>query len=128
MYCLAYTRLSLCTAALIFYTVVWLPLLQLKKSLIRFIFPQAVESSYELRLSAARFGDLQRWRRRLSCCKEEEEEEGAMCSICLVGIEEEEAVSQLLRCRHIFHWGCMEEWLERCQFTCPLCRSHLFSH
>nr|GEY52270.1 RING-H2 finger protein ATL18 [Tanacetum cinerariifolium] len=47
------------------------------------------------------------------------------CSMCLAEFRDEDVVSQLNRCRHVFHAGCIEGWLDRDQFTCPLCRSTL---
>ncbi|KAK4398923.1 RING-H2 finger protein ATL18 [Sesamum angolense] len=46
-----------------------------------------------------------------------------MCSICLMEFEKVDLVNKLPRCGHLFHMECMEKWLDRCQFTCPLCRS-----
>lgn len=43
------------------------------------------------------------------------------CSICLMGFGEDSSVN-VLACRHIFHVGCLDEWLKRAQ-NCPLCRS-----
>lgn len=42
------------------------------------------------------------------------------CSICLELIQREEWSIQL-RCLHLFHRVCLEEWLFH-QITCPLCR------
>lgn len=47
------------------------------------------------------------------------------CSICLAEFQDEDIVSQLSRCRHVFHTCCIESWLHQDQFTCPLCRSNL---
>ncbi|KAG5626029.1 hypothetical protein H5410_011247 [Solanum commersonii] len=68
-----------------------------------------------LNLPASRFLDLD----MSSSCIDE------TCSICLVEFEKEHVVCQLPRCNHVFHMDCIEKWLERCQFTCPLCRSLL---
>jgi hypothetical protein len=67
-------------------------------------------------LPVARFDDL-----------DEDEDQDEICSICLVEFEGEDAVSKLRRCEHVFHFNCIEQWLERNQFSCPLCRSLLFS-
>ncbi|XP_021773494.1 RING-H2 finger protein ATL79-like [Chenopodium quinoa] len=45
------------------------------------------------------------------------------CSVCLVEFESEDFVSKLSKCGHVFHMACIEKWVERNQFTCPLCRS-----
>ncbi|KAL2244952.1 UNVERIFIED_CONTAM: RING-H2 finger protein ATL18 [Sesamum indicum] len=50
-----------------------------------------------------------------------------MCSICLMEFEKVDLVNKLPRCGHLFHMECMEKWLDRCQFTCPLCRSLVLS-
>ncbi|KAI3793524.1 hypothetical protein L1987_36143 [Smallanthus sonchifolius] len=47
------------------------------------------------------------------------------CSICLAEFQGDDTVSQLSKCRHVFHACCIERWLSRDQFTCPLCRSNL---
>ena len=47
------------------------------------------------------------------------------CSICLVEFEREDLVSLPSKCGHVFHTVCIDKWLERNNFTCPLCRSLL---
>uniref|UniRef100_A0A0E0LPY4 RING-type domain-containing protein n=1 Tax=Oryza punctata TaxID=4537 RepID=A0A0E0LPY4_ORYPU len=50
---------------------------------------------------------------------------GEECVVCLSGIEEGDEVREL-RCRHLFHRGCLDRWLsERPPATCPLCRCRL---
>ncbi|CAN6904053.1 unnamed protein product [Brassica oleracea] len=66
-------------------------------------------------LTSVKFGD-----------KEKEEEE-ICCSICLMDYEDEDAVTHLPRCNHLFHVHCIEHWLLRGSLTCPLCRSFVFS-
>lgn len=44
------------------------------------------------------------------------------CVFCLCDVEEGEEVRDLI-CRHLFHRGCLDRWLEFGQATCPLCRS-----
>ncbi|XP_030539517.1 RING-H2 finger protein ATL18-like [Rhodamnia argentea] len=127
MYCLVYAQSGVSTALLIFYTCMWLPLMQLRRAISRvraFISckyePQ--ESSCSFQLPVGRFQDLQK-------PFGEEEEEGdheKTCSICLVDYEGEDLVSKLHRCGHVFHLDCIERWLERSQFTCPLCRKLVF--
>ncbi|CAN1796359.1 E3 ubiquitin-protein ligase RHA2B [Linum perenne] len=46
------------------------------------------------------------------------------CVVCLCGLSEGELVREL-DCRHVFHKGCLDGWLRRCNFTCPICRSPL---
>uniref|UniRef100_A0A3Q7ENT6 RING-type domain-containing protein n=1 Tax=Solanum lycopersicum TaxID=4081 RepID=A0A3Q7ENT6_SOLLC len=119
------------TITIMFCTCVYMPFLQLKHT-IRTIFAKFIirvhlylqpckgdlleDSSCKLNLPASRFLDLDNM---LSSCIEE------TCSICLVEFEKEHVVCQLPRCNHVFHIDCIEKWLERCQFTCPLCRSLL---
>ncbi|KAH0864830.1 hypothetical protein HID58_082041 [Brassica napus] len=67
-------------------------------------------------LTSVKFGD-----------KEKKEEEEICCSICLMDYEDEDAVTHLPRCNHLFHVHCIEPWLLRGSLTCPLCRSFVFS-
>ncbi|XP_021297590.1 RING-H2 finger protein ATL18 [Herrania umbratica] len=123
----------LCTAALIFYTCIWIPFLQLKRDLLRllgFAFPwYGAEESCQVNvcLPVARFEDF-----KLSNCSRgrtaDNGEVEEVCSICLVEFEKEDVVSQLHKCRHVFHMNCIEKWLDHDQFTCPLCRSFLFDN
>ncbi|KAF0907588.1 hypothetical protein E2562_018395 [Oryza meyeriana var. granulata] len=49
------------------------------------------------------------------------------CVVCLSGIEEGDEVREL-RCRHLFHRGCLDQWLvARPPATCPLCRCRLLT-
>lgn len=119
------------TLTIIFYTCVYIPFLQLKQTIrkiakfIRVYFylqpcndDLLEDSSCRLILPASRFLDLN----MSSSCNGHIDE---TCSICLVEFEKEHVVCQLPRCNHVFHTECIEKWLERCQFTCPLCRSFL---
>ncbi|KAL8458559.1 hypothetical protein ACS0TY_036180 [Phlomoides rotata] len=72
-----------------------------------------VSEEWELDLSLSRFRDL----------KSSEDGEEEVCAVCLLEFEGEDKVNELGRCGHVFHVGCLEKWLDRCQFTCPLCRS-----
>lgn len=49
------------------------------------------------------------------------------CSICLAEFESEDLVSQPPKCSHVFHTDCIDKWVERNNFTCPLCRSLLLN-
>ncbi|KAK8562681.1 hypothetical protein V6N13_018747 [Hibiscus sabdariffa] len=111
-------------AALVFYTCVWIPFLQFKRhvsSLLVFVFPwYQPEQSFQTIdacLPVARFEDL-----KLS----DGEDDAAVCSICLAEFDDEDVVSQIQKCGHVFHMNCIEKWMERDHFTCPLCRSFLF--
>ncbi|XP_042394145.1 brassinosteroid-responsive RING protein 1-like [Zingiber officinale] len=52
---------------------------------------------------------------------------GSGCAICLCEFEQGEAVRKLSDCRHVFHRGCLDRWVEHGRSTCPLCRAPLFS-
>ncbi|KAK4378879.1 hypothetical protein RND71_000741 [Anisodus tanguticus] len=77
-----------------------------------------VPTCCELSLPATTFADVFR-----SSVGDGEVEES--CSICLMEYEKENVVCELPRCKHVFHMECIERWVERSQFTCPLCRSLL---
>uniref|UniRef100_A0A1D1YXJ1 Putative E3 ubiquitin-protein ligase RHA2B n=1 Tax=Anthurium amnicola TaxID=1678845 RepID=A0A1D1YXJ1_9ARAE len=46
------------------------------------------------------------------------------CVFCLCEVEEGEEIREL-GCRHLFHRGCLDRWLEHGRATCPLCRGPL---
>ena len=50
-------------------------------------------------------------------------EEPPICSICLNNIIEGEEI-EILICRHLFHYKCIEEWLKN-KKECPFCRKKL---
>jgi len=54
-----------------------------------------------------------------------DDEEGELCAICLVPFDEEELLMRL-PCKHLFHWDCVEPWLQK-NGTCPQCRKHVVS-
>ncbi|CAL0300461.1 unnamed protein product [Lupinus luteus] len=116
---------------IVFYTCIWIPLMQLKRALTSmFSFHDnkclSEESEFPQipTLPVARYEDL-----RNHCCEggEENRRKDEICSICLVQFEGEDAVSKLKRCGHVFHVNCIEQWLDRGQFSCPFCRSLLVS-
>ncbi|XP_020585722.1 E3 ubiquitin-protein ligase RHA1B-like [Phalaenopsis equestris] len=47
------------------------------------------------------------------------------CAVCLLEFEEREEVRWLSNCRHVFHRGCLDRWVDHDQRTCPLCRTQL---
>ena len=125
MISLALGRGSMCMATIVFYTCVWIPLCQLKMAIESMIGllsgwtcqPLTTESApWEVKLPICRFKELQR--------RGGMEEE--ICSVCLAEFTGDDLVSQLYRCSHLFHVECIENWLHRDHFTCPLCRSFLF--
>ncbi|CAN4111020.1 unnamed protein product [Withania somnifera] len=114
-----------------FYTCIYIPFLQLKnaiRKIVKFIrvylYLQPCkddlieDSDCRLILPASRFLHLD-----MSSSSHGHVDE--TCTICLVEFENEHVVCQLPRCKHVFHMECIERWLKRCQFTCPLCRSLL---
>ncbi|KAE9448673.1 hypothetical protein C3L33_19419, partial [Rhododendron williamsianum] len=46
---------------------------------------------------------------------------GLECVVCLSKFEDVEILRLLPKCKHAFHIGCIDEWLEK-HSTCPLCR------
>ncbi|KAI8553852.1 hypothetical protein RHMOL_Rhmol05G0048100 [Rhododendron molle] len=134
---------SLWTLTLILYTCIWIPFLQMKSLLdeilgIHNIFrPRDVACRDEGHmwspdLPVARFEDLDYPRSRSSSSNNDNDNDSVdddcdrrelMCSVCLVEFGGEDAVSQLPHCGHVFHEECIQSWLDRNHFTCPLCRS-----
>jgi hypothetical protein len=45
------------------------------------------------------------------------------CMVCLGDFEENDDV-RILPCRHVFHLGCIDEWLKRCT-DCPICKDNV---
>ncbi|PWA77093.1 zinc finger, RING/FYVE/PHD-type [Artemisia annua] len=138
MICLVYDGYGASTATLVFFTCIWVPFVQSKNAFYKIIsilmtmffdlehrhqdsndhyFPNI----YHLR--ALLFRDLATIEDNGNASRVVDE----VCSICLVEFEEEDEVSQLDKCRHVFHSCCIERWLERDHFTCPLCRSNLLN-
>ncbi|KAL0847834.1 hypothetical protein Bca101_021081 [Brassica carinata] len=113
MISLFFPRSPLCTLAIVFYTYVCIPLGKLKKQCgdVR-----SHDDDEGYNLTSVMFRD-----------KEKKEDEEICCSICLVDYEDEDAVTHLPRCNHLFHVHCIEPWLLRGTLTCPLCRSFVFS-
>lgn len=126
MNCLVICQSRWWIVTIVLYTCVFIPLKQIKSSLanmfgliLMFFFTcESKEREFQEipSLPVARFQDLK---------GDKDEEE--ICSICLVEFEGEDAVSKLRKCEHLFHFNCIEQWLERNKFSCPLCRSFLFS-
>ncbi|KAJ0239908.1 hypothetical protein HA466_0226240 [Hirschfeldia incana] len=114
MISLLFPQSPLCTVAIVFYTYVCLPLGKLKKQC------GEARSHYDdddgYNLTSVMFRD-----------KEKKKGAEICCSICLMDYEDEDAVTHLPRCNHLFHVHCIEPWLLRGSLTCPLCRSFVFS-
>ncbi|KAM1212037.1 hypothetical protein TB2_003568 [Malus domestica] len=128
MICLMASQ-SMGMATIFFYTCFWIPFHQMKKFLARlfsgvifFTNFQQQEEEDCMSLSVARFQDLQAHGTK-RCAQVLEE----TCSVCLVDFEEEDLVSQLGKCGHVFHVDCIERWIESSHFSCPICRSLFFN-
>ncbi|XP_062190092.1 E3 ubiquitin-protein ligase At1g63170-like [Phragmites australis] len=84
----------------------------------------SVESKHAI--SELRVAQYSKRRRSYGGC-DEEEEPAVECVFCLSGIEEGEEIREL-RCRHLFHRGCLDRWLmARPLATCPLCRCRILT-
>lgn len=47
------------------------------------------------------------------------------CRVCLERLEMTDEVRRLGNCAHAFHTGCIDQWIDVGEATCPLCRSSL---
>ncbi|EPS71290.1 hypothetical protein M569_03468, partial [Genlisea aurea] len=45
------------------------------------------------------------------------------CAVCLYEFGGDDEIRRLRNCRHIFHRGCLDSWMDHDQKTCPLCRT-----
>lgn len=45
------------------------------------------------------------------------------CTICLCEYEEDEEISIIKTCKHLFHTNCIKKWLVECNHKCPVCRN-----
>ncbi|XAR74015.1 hypothetical protein NMG60_11008166 [Bertholletia excelsa] len=112
------------TVTIIFFTCVLIPFFQIKKAVFQligsfFTSENDFATSHQGICSAdllpvARYDDLN------SCPGGVEAE---TCSICLAEYQKEDRVSKLPKCGHVFHNGCIQDWMDRDHLTCPLCRS-----
>lgn len=46
----------------------------------------------------------------------------ARCLVCLCDFEEDEEARNLVKCGHLFHRECIDQWLTTGRNSCPLCR------
>ncbi|KAL9673025.1 hypothetical protein QQ045_029278 [Rhodiola kirilowii] len=110
---------------------IWILIIHLKNALhlaLNFIFyphdflrPSAHDHDYNLcDLPSAKF-------REVAAKHSSDSDADDCCSVCLVEFDGEDEVSKLSGCGHVFHGECIRGWIERDRFTCPLCRSLLFS-
>ncbi|KAK3642353.1 hypothetical protein LTR22_016168 [Elasticomyces elasticus] len=49
-------------------------------------------------------------------------ESGQRCLVCLCDFEEKEVCRKLVKCSHLFHKECIDQWLTQGRNSCPLCR------
>ncbi|KAJ5814426.1 uncharacterized protein N7503_001176 [Penicillium pulvis] len=49
-------------------------------------------------------------------------QDGERCLICLSDYEVAEEVRELVKCKHVFHRDCIDQWLTTGRNSCPLCR------
>ncbi len=114
----------------IFSCIMLIPVLRIKNDLLKFvqsfIFFSTIHHEYYdwheeqtclLDLPIIRFGDIQARRHRSI---------DETCFVCSVDYENEDVVSQLSRCKHVFHTSCLQKELQRNQFSCPFCRNPAF--
>ncbi|KAF1939973.1 hypothetical protein EJ02DRAFT_351054 [Clathrospora elynae] len=47
---------------------------------------------------------------------------GARCLVCLCDFEADEEARKLVKCEHVFHKICIDQWLTTGRNSCPLCR------
>ncbi|KAK5145473.1 hypothetical protein LTR04_001288 [Oleoguttula sp. CCFEE 6159] len=47
---------------------------------------------------------------------------GQRCLVCLCDFEKEEEARRLVKCGHLFHRECIDQWLTTGRNSCPLCR------
>ncbi|KAK6915875.1 Zinc finger, RING-type [Dillenia turbinata] len=137
MISLIYTHPGFGIATLILYTCIWNPFVQIKKALVGFLGFQLklAMMSWPLRSNDELLADG--GKSFCSCSLNELPAEkfqdikvlddGRSCSICLTEFEDEDMVTQLSKCRHVFHLDCIQKWIHVDKFTCPICRSFLLS-
>ncbi|CAD5172025.1 unnamed protein product [Musa acuminata subsp. malaccensis] len=50
------------------------------------------------------------------------------CAVCLSEVGRQDSVWELRNCRHVFHHGCLDRWLDHDEhLSCPLCRAPLLA-
>jgi len=47
------------------------------------------------------------------------------CSICLKEFFGAEVVFELVNCKHLYHFHCINEWLKN-EKICPICKKYVF--
>ncbi|KAA0047798.1 RING-H2 finger protein ATL18-like [Cucumis melo var. makuwa] len=100
---------------LFFSTFLWIPLFRMKQAILG-----VVATVFGLPSSPQHGTDL-------VVVRSYDEDHGGsseeICSICLTEFgRSEDSVCKLPNCEHLFHFNCIQEWIDRNRFTCPLCR------
>ncbi|KAK1431428.1 hypothetical protein QVD17_07887 [Tagetes erecta] len=145
MICLIYDGYGASTATLVFITCIWVPFVRFKNALFK------ITSIIMMSLHLQRRHDHDSNHGHNDICwnvfpnihhlptlsfhdgvfKGDGGADGKMmddiCSICLFEFGDEDQVSQLGPCHHVFHKSCIVRWLDHGHFTCPLCRSNLLN-
>jgi hypothetical protein len=49
-------------------------------------------------------------------------ESGQRCLVCLCDFEAKDVARKLVKCNHLFHRECIDQWLTTGRNSCPLCR------
>lgn len=63
-----------------------------------------------------------KYEKKTSPSPEEEEDSGNECPVCLTAFVDGEEVRQLMTCKHMFHFSCIDKWLSS-KSSCPVCRA-----
>ncbi|KAL9993477.1 putative transcription factor C2H2 family [Helianthus debilis subsp. tardiflorus] len=87
----------------------WMTPMQLGDDANRMFRVSGIDKTVIESLPVFRFSTLKGWRN------------GLECSICLSRFEDVEVLRLLPKCKHAFHIGCVDKWLES-HSGCPLCR------
>lgn len=137
MICLMDGGSGLSIATIVFYTCVWIPVKQMKQAILDLfssIFQQLIHHGTKIgfscddyknsssRSSSSVILNLVPAEKFKEVCCSGGGGGGESCSICLAEYDGEDMVIRLPRCGHVFHMECINSWLDRSQFTCPLCR------
>lgn len=105
------------TITLIFFTLLFLELVILVRSVTGHIF-----STGNGPITTAQYLKLIERKNPASRFKAGLKEESKECSVCLSTFEEGEEIRKLKQCKHTFHKDCLDTWLRQDCATCPLCR------
>lgn len=73
--------------------------------------PDLEKTDYELEIDSIKYNVI-------------ENDKEKNCSICLSDFDNEDMVSCIKECQHIFHTNCIKEW-GKYKTTCPVCRNNI---